>query len=163
MARTVEYIIRIKGGKLKTEKKKPEAATTNKGESFGEKARDVTKTVMKAAAYGYAKKFIGTVVNAQANVVALRTGQIQAQERQQAILSYVSTGFDIVESAVAGWAVTGSPIGALAGAAASLAFKGLDYGVEVRNLRIAESVDNIGRTQANIRAGAGGGRAGKTY
>lgn len=105
---------------------------------------------------------LGTLAGADVNTVSLRTGQIQLQERQQAILSYVSSGFDIVESAVAGWATTGSPFGALAGAAASLAFKGLDYGVEVRNLRIAEAVDNIGRTQANIRAGAGSDRIGRS-
>lgn len=162
MARTVEYIIHIKGGKLKTEKAKPEAAVTNKGDQISP-ARDITKTVMKAAAYGYAKKFLGTIASANVNTVSLRTGQIQLQERQQAILGYASSAFDIVESAVAGWATTGSPYGALAGAAASLAFKGIDYGIEKRELQLSASVENIGRTQANIRAGAGGGRAGKTY
>lgn len=171
MARTQEYIITIrteatqeaaeKGGK-----KAPSSATTKEGgkvskneKSAGQK---LTQGVIRSAAFNYAKRAIGMVSEAQIGTIQLRTGQVQYQEQQQALYGYVQQGLSIAESVAMGYAV-GNVYGAVISGVASIVSKVANIGIESSRLGMQKTIESIGRDQAMIRAGASGGRTGKTY
>ena len=171
MARTQEYIITIRTegtgeGNENVGKKAPSSATTKDGgkvakneKSAGQK---LAQGVIRSAAFNYAKRAIGTISEARVGTIQLRTGQIQYQEQQQVILGYVQQGIGIAESAIMGYAVGNIP-GAIISGVATAAFKGISIGLESQRLEMQKTIESIGRDQAMIRAGASGGRAGKTY
>ena len=172
--RTQEYIITIRAdGNATLEDanapKAPSAAKTTEGEKVsgqGKKeltpGQKLTKGIIQSAAFGYAKRAVLTVARAQTGTIQLRTGQVQYQERQQAVLGYLEGGLNIAESAALGYA-TGNVYGAVIAAAVSTVTKVINFGIESNKLDLQRTVDDIGRAQANIRAGAGGGRMGKNY
>ena len=164
--RRTDFVITIKysgeEGQGNQKKKAPSSAKTNDGDnvSTAEQIKKGTKAILRSAAFNYAKRGINTVVGTHVNTVQLRTGQTQYQERQQAVLGYVEQGIDLAESFALGFAMGKLP-GALISTAATMTFKALNLAIEQNNIRISEQVDDIGRQQAYLRAGATGGRIGK--
>lgn len=170
MARTQEYIITIRTeatSETQSSKAAPPSATTQNGSKITQSSsksagQNLTKGIIRSAAYGYAKKALGVAAEATVGTIQLRTGQKQYQERQQAIYSYVQSGIGIAESMAMGFAVGNLPGAVISGVASSL-FKVVNIGIESRQLGLSKTVDDIGKEQAAIRAGAGGGRMGKNY
>ena len=68
----------------------------------------------------------------------------------------------IIQSVALGYAA-GNVYGAVIAAAVSTVTKVINFGIESNKIDLQRTVDDIGRAQANIRAGAGGGRMGKNY
>ena len=165
-----EYIITIRteGGESndKGGNKAPSSATTKDGGKVSKKEKSagqkLTQGVIRSAAFNYAKRAIGMASEAQVGTIQLRTGQVQYQEQQQALYGYIQQGIGIAESVAMGYAVGNLP-GAVIGGVATAAFKVINLGLEARRLDLQKTVESIGREQAMIRAGASGGRTGKTY
>lgn len=172
MARTQEYIITIRTeGSTSDEssQKAPSTATTKDGGKATPSSKkelssgqQLTKGILRSAAFGYAKRGFGLVTQASISKINLRTGQVQFQEQQEAIYGYVQEGIGIAESVAMGYAV-GNVYGAVISGVASALFKVVNLGTEAKKLDLQKTVDTIGREQTLIRAGAGGGRMGKTY
>ncbi len=91
--------------------------------------------------------------------VGLRTGNTALQERLSYAQSTAQRAIGI-GAALIGGALTGNPL-AVVGAAVSAVSWGVDIGIQAENLRLEREVEGIGIRQANIRAGAGGGRTSK--
>lgn len=172
--RKVEYTIKIVADEsVQTEapsKMAPDTATTSFGDNLSESGgkqspKEVTEKKkaprMLIAGYHFAKRAGDMVLSHIVGTVQLRTGQIMLQERAQFAYNAAKGAFDIVEGAIAGAVTTGSPYGALAGAAISGVFKVVNLGLEQSRLNMSRTVETVGLRQAHIRAGAGGNRIGR--
>ena len=172
MARTQEYIITIRTeGSTSDEssKKAPSTATTKDGGKVTPSSKkelssgqQLTKGILRSAAFGYAKRALGMVTQASISTRHIRTGQVQFQQQQEAVLGYVQEGIGIAESVAMGYAV-GNVYGAVISGVASAIFKVGNLSIDAEKVGMQKTVESIGREQALIRAGAGGGRMGKTY
>lgn len=170
MARTQEYIITIRtegATSDESSKKAPSTATTKEGGKVTPSSKkelssgqQLTKGILRSAAFGYAKRALGMVTQASVSTINLRTGQVQFQEQQEAIYGYVQQGIGIAESVAMGYAV-GNVVGAVVAAAVNVGSKVANFAIESNKINIQRTVADIGRQQSYIRAGAGGGRIGR--
>lgn len=171
MPRKVEYVIRILADEAAIEEDKkeaPEAAKTAAGESVsgkgGKKKREkgTFEKILKCAAFGYAKQIVSTVAQNEINLISLRTGNQQYQERVQFVKNVSSKLFDIGTNIALGAATGGLP-GAIVGAAVGTVTTAINVAYEYRALDLSRQIENIGLEQARIRAGTGGSRIGRNY
>lgn len=162
MSNSIECVITIRAEDSATEDEgQPKAASGSGGEEVSAGGGKSKKAVAAVAAYGYAKRAINTVWDYQVSTISLRTGQERLQERQETAKKYISYGFSLVESAVAGFLVSGNPVGAVVGVAVNVVSKGIEMGLEASRFNLSRAVEDVSLTQANIRAGCGGGRIGR--
>ena len=147
-----------------------QSATGGSGANAAGKGNKKTATAVGvAAAYGITKRLVDKGVAHYVNTIELRTGQQLYQERMQFFTNAAQRIWSIGEAAAIG-AMAGGPVGAVVGAATSALSQisqifnaALDYSFEQDRLNMARQVEQIGLTQAAIRAGAAGSRGGKTY
>lgn len=165
MAENITCTIVIKADESATDPNEPRAASGEGGEqiSVGKKKQSSNlKKTVAVAAYGYAKRAAMTVWDYNVSTIALRSGQERLQERQELAKKYITFGASLVESAVGGFLLSGgNPIGAAVGIAMTTTFKVAELAIEQSKFNMQRTVDDIGLTQANIRAGAGSDRIGK--
>ena len=159
---TYEIIIRSEdgGGGKGSGKSSPKSgvAKTPKGDDAGGFNGKKTAALIYAAA-----KQIGTrVATTYINKVGLRTGNITLQEKMSYDFSVANRAINIGSAVIMG-AATGDPIAVLAGVGSAVSWA-VDIAVAQDQLNLQRAVENIGISQANIRAGAGGDRIGRaTY
>lgn len=161
----VNYVITIKSESSIAKKPKTVASNsegervdTPKEESGFDSFLKKANTIKKCAATGYALKYVDLAVTTKLNRVELRTGNSLLQEK----ISYqynITKRLSLSAAAVVGGAITGNPL-AVVGGIVSLANIGIQRAIESKNIEIAQQVENIGISLANIRAGANGGRSG---
>ena len=112
----------------------------------------------KGAILAAAHKGISTYINR----VSLRTGNEALQERLSFAYSTAQRAFAIGASFVGGLA-TGNPLAVIGSTAAAMSWA-YDIKIQAENIQIQRELEGISIRQANIRAGAGGDRAGRnTY
>ena len=115
------------------------------------------KKILHLAPVGYAIKTAESIVVAEMNRVGLRTGNHLLQEKinftynlgKKAALTGIAT---------VGALATGNIPLALFTASTSLISTALSFAQESRTLSLQKSVEDVGRAEADIRAGAKGGR-----
>lgn len=118
----------------------------------------------KLAAMGYvaAKRIGNRVATTYISRVGLRTGNATLQERMSYDLGVANRAIGI-GTAIIGGAISGNPLAVVAGIGSAVSW-GIDIAVAQEQLNLQRAVENIGISQANIRAGAGGDRIGRnTY
>ena len=109
-----------------------------------------------------AKKIGHRVATTYINQVGIRTGNTTLQEKLAYTESCIERGLAIGTTVITG-AVTGNPLMVAAGIGSAISW-GVDISVAQEQIKLQRAVENIGISQANIRAGAGGDRFGKaTY
>ena len=132
--------------------------------SNGENASGFNISKKQAIGLGVvaAKKIVHRVVTKAINQVGVRTGNTTLQEKLAYTEGCIERGLAI-GTAIIGGAIAGNPLVVLAGVGAAVSW-GVDISVAQEQIRLERAVENIGISQANIRAGAGGDRFGKaTY
>lgn len=144
-------------GASRAERKRQQSVTapTSDGTSVSEVAKKL-KQIKRSAPFHFAYHVIDTLVTAEINRVELRTG---LSTLQQQIQWKKQTGVRIGGSllAIAGGIATQNYIAAVGGVI-SLVNMGINYAVAEEDLNIKRQVERISIGQANIRAGALGGR-----
>ena len=121
---------------------------------------DKVNKIKKFAPVAYALKYADLAIATEINRVELRTGHSTLQEK----LNYEYSMAKRIAGAgatILGGILTGNPLVAVAGAM-SLVNTGVQIAIAEENIRIAREVEGIGIEQANIRAGSGGGRYGRS-
>ena len=115
----------------------------------------------KAGMLGYvAVRRIGNRVGTTLiNRVGITTGNTTLQERLAYDFSILNRTINIGTAVITG-AVTGNPLAIAAGIGMAVSWA-VDIAVAKDQLNIQRTVENISISQANIRAGAGGDRAGR--
>lgn len=162
MAENITCTIVIKADESVTDNDTPKAATGEGGESLNVVGKGSKKAITKVAGYHYAKKAAMMVWDYNVSTIALKSGREMLQERQETAKKYISFGISVAEGAMSGLMMSGgNPAGALIGAAVTTIYKVAEIGIESSKLNLQRRVDDIGLTQANIRAGAGSDRIGK--
>lgn len=106
----------------------------------------------------YALKYADLAITTHINRVELRTGSSTLQEKISYEYGMAKRLVGIGSTLVLG-AFTGNPI-AIVGGTMALVNMGVQHSIAQQNLNIAREVEGIGIQQANIRAGANGGRNG---
>ncbi len=160
---TYEIILKNEtgGGGGSTKKSGSKAvAKTPKGDDasgFNLDAKKIAKL-----SYVAARQIGNRVATTYINKVGLRTGNTTLQERMSYDLSVAKRALNIGTAVIMG-AVTGNPLAIAAGIGSAVSW-GVDIAVAQDQLNLQRAVENIGISQANIRAGAGGDRIGRnTY
>ena len=115
------------------------------------------KVIKNSAAVGLALKYANTTA---INRVELRTGRATYQEQLNYQKSATIRGLGIAASIIGGLA-TGNYLLAVGGAVSALDW-GIEIGIAQENLNLERAVNNVSIGMANIRAGAGGDRHGKS-
>lgn len=118
------------------------------------------KTIKNSAAVGLALKYANTAITTAINRVELRTGRATYQEQLNYQKSATIRGLGIAASIIGGLA-TGNYLLAVGGAVSALDW-GIEIGIAQENLNIERAVNNVSIGMANVRAGAGGDRHGKS-
>ena len=167
----VTYVISIRddtGGKGSSEAGSSGAGSGNGGvapTSTGENASGFHLSKKQKINLGIvaAKKAVHTIAVTYINQVGIRTGNTTLQEKLAYTLSCGDRVFNMGTALLTG-VLSGNPAGGVL-AAAGIAFtRGVEIAVAQEQLKLERAVENIGISQANIRAGAGGDRFGKaTY
>lgn len=160
----VTYVISIRNDTGTEKGTNDNAASGNGGvapTTSGENASGVTLTKKQSIALGLvaAKRIGNRVATTYISQVGVRTGNVTRQEQMNYTLGVVEKSVGI-GLAIIGGAVAGSPLAVAAGVGAAISW-GVDIAVAQAQLNLERSVENIGISQANIRAGAGGDRYGK--
>ena len=137
-------------------------ATTPKGENISptENFAKLYNSAIKSAPVALALKYARTAITTNINRVELRTGRSTYQQQLQWQYSTALKTASIAGALALGIA-TGNPLLAVAGVT-SLVDTAVDYAIAERDIAISRSVENIGIGMANIRAGAGGNRTGRS-
>ena len=164
-----EYVITIKTDSQSSQNSNAGIAPTLSGEqiegsqktddSFADFAKKLN-SLKNVAPVAYALKYADLAVTTEINRVELRTGHSTLQEKlnyeYSMTKSVVTAG-----AAIVGGLLTQNYLVAIAGAM-SLVNIGVQQHIAEQNLNIARQVEGIGIEQANIRAGSGGGRYGRS-
>ncbi len=129
-------------------------ATTPSGES-GSSGKPLGKVIGLVAA----KKVI-QLESTYVSMVGARTGNVTRQEQLQYDISRTHRQIAI-GGMIVGGIVTGNPLAVIAGVGAAVSW-GIDLAIAQKNIDIQRSIEDISISQANIRAGAGGDRYGKS-
>jgi hypothetical protein len=173
MAENVSYVITIRSEGAETAESPKGVAPTATGESVdGGSKNDTQKTsasfesfykqakkIAKCAPAAYATRYVDLAITTSINRVELRTGLSTLQGQQE--YAYSLTKRMLASgAAIAGGIITGNPLVALGGAM-SMVNIGIQNVIAEENLNIQRQVEGIGIEQANIRAGASGGRSGR--
>ena len=96
------------------------------------------------------------------NQVGVRTGNTTYQEKLSYTYSTAKRALNIVGMLGAG-AITGNPMFIFAGVTSAVSWA-VDLSIAQEQINLERAVENIGISQANIRAGSGGDRSGRaTY
>ena len=161
----VNYVITIKTDSTVDAKPKTVASNSSgervdnpKEEGGFDQFLKKAKSIKKMAITGYALKYADLAITTHINRVELRTGNSVLQEK----ISYnygMTKRLVLASAAIVGGALTGNPLAVVSGVV-SIANIGIHQEIERKNLEIAQQVESIGISFANIRAGAGGGRSG---
>lgn len=119
------------------------------------------KTIGRLAYVG-ARRIVNRTFTTYVNKVGMRTGRTSLQERMAYDLSIANRALNIGTAVIMG-AVHGNPLAVAAGVGMAVSWA-VDIAVAQDQLNVQRAVEQIGISQANIRAGAGGDRAGRnTY
>ncbi len=159
MADKVSYVITIKNetGGGSSGRGTGAVAQTKSGEDAG----GLSKGVKRGAAMGVAvaTKLADTAVTTYINRVDIRTGNTTLAQRLSFKYSEAKRGI-AMGAALIGGIATGNPV-AVIGAATAVISRGIDIAIASENIQLQRDLENISIQQANIRAGSGGGRAGR--
>lgn len=118
------------------------------------------KVIKNSAAVGLALKYANTAITTKINRVELRTGRATYQEQLNYQKTATIRGLGIAASIIGGLA-TGNYLLAVGGAVSALDW-GIEIGIAQENLNIERAVNNVSIGMANVRAGAGGDRYGRS-
>ena len=118
------------------------------------------KSVRKMAPVVYAKKFAEKTVTTLISRIDARTGNIALQQRLDFCYNTTKSLLD-AGGLMLGGIATANPMAVVAGAI-SLTTMGINMAIEQENININRRVENVGMNMANIRAGAGGDRNGRS-
>lgn len=153
---------------------KNETGGSGSGDKSGSKAVAKTTDGKDASGFSISKKQAASmamvavqkignrVATTYINKVGMRTGRTSLQERMAYDLGVANRLVGIGTAVIMG-AVSGNPLAVAAGIGAAVSW-GVDVAVAQDQLNAQRAVEQIGISQANIRAGAGGDRAGRnTY
>ena len=121
----------------------------------------LTKGVKGYATLSYAKNVTDRIVTSQLNMVSLRTGHEELQQRMQFAYGVAKKGVGIVEGAIMGGSVA-SGAGALIGAVVGLADTMINVAIKSNEIGVRQDLENQTLALNRIRAGAGQDRSGKT-
>ena len=113
------------------------------------------------AIYHYAKNLASKYASHRVNTITLRTGFEEQQARAQLALNLGTRAFNVIESAVIGGLTTGSPYGALAGAAIGVVTEAIDMSLTAQEVQYAKEVEATQIFLNSIRMGAGANRGGR--
>lgn len=111
-------------------------------------------------AFAAVRKIANTVIPTAINRVDIRTGNTTLAQKLSYQYSVANRGVSIAASLVFGVA-TKHPVIGFIGSAVSAASWGADIALSKEELSLQRRLEDISIQQANIRAGAGGGRAGR--
>ena len=136
------------------------APTTNPKNSSNPSFKPVVKKAV--AAYGIAKSFADTVATHQHNMISLRTGQEEYQQKVQFTYGHVKAMAGFIENVAVGF-MLGNGVGAVVAAATSATMLGVQYLQKAEELSISRTVENVSIDMANIRAGSMNDRQGRNY
>lgn len=127
----------------------------------GEDVSGLASGVKRGAALGVAfvAKIADTLTTTYINRVDIRTGNTTLAQRLSFKYSEAKRGIAIGAALIGGIA-TGNPV-AVIGAATAVISRGIDIAIASENIQLQRDLENISIQQANIRAGSGGGRAGR--
>lgn len=165
MADKTEYVITIKldGDSINSSDGYPQAPNADGTPTTVQNGLSSIKgAAIGVAAYGYAKKAVNALWDYNLSTINIRTGQTQQQEREQFSKNMISRAFSIGESFVAGTILGGgNPIAGLVGMGINLVATTANVALESARHDLNQSLDDIGRAQANIRASTGEQRMGR--
>ncbi len=165
MADTVQYVITIRNETGEGGRSKPGGVSkTSSGDDVSGFYKKTIKSFLGIAGVATAKKAVDFIATTNINRVSIRTGESVLQEKLNYAYSWASRIGGIGLSLAGGFAA-GGPAGlavAAVGSAASLIGTAIDLNVARENIALERTVESIGIAQANIRAGAGGDRNGRT-
>lgn len=125
--------------------------------------KNSSKPLIKGVSlYGMGKSLINSVISHNINIVSLRTGQEEMQERLSYGYKMATMAFGAFENIAIG-AMTGGLLGAGIGAIYTFTSYGLEVAKKQATIDLSRSLENISIGMANIRAGANGNRAVTKY
>lgn len=154
---TYEFIIKNESGGGSSS---PTAPDGTPKKPKGTKSEGVDPRKVAMASYGIAKQVGMSLWTHEVNMVELRTGNAEYQQRLQFQKDVISRGFNIVESIALGFAV-GHGVGAIIGAATSIGMMGIQLAQNIDRIETSKSVENISIGLADVRAGAMENRQGR--
>ena len=155
-----EYVITIINGTGSNEK--PQAVASNQSNDGKQKDKNkLPKQLGGMAMLGYAKNIANRVIQSNINMVSLRTGHEELQQKQQLMFG-VGNRLTDIGLTILGGAMTDGGWGALAGAIVSIGSNAIDIAIKQNEINIARNQQNTSMFFNQIRIGAGGGRMGRT-
>lgn len=153
-----EYTIWIRNGAKKREK--AIAGTTgenakNNSAGSGDEDKLSRKDVAGYIAYKhYVSPFVKQAISYGISTVSLRTGRTEHQQRLQYAYDMGSKVVSLVENVAMGLLLSGgNPLGAIGGAAVSVAQFAVQYAQAKNTLNLEREAENISIGLMNIRAG----------
>lgn len=135
-------------------------AKTREGQDAGGSKKTSGAVRKIGLAFAAVRKIANTVIPTVINRVDIRTGNTTLAQKLSYQYSVANRGVSIAASLVFGVA-TKHPVIGFIGSAVSAASWGADIALSKEELSLQRRLEDISIQQANIRAGAGGGRAGR--
>lgn len=132
--------------------------TANSGDNKSAKQEQNQGLKQGLAVYHYAKNLTTKYLSHRVNTITLRTGFEEQQARMQLAYNLGTRAFNVIESAVIGGLTTGSPYGALAGAAIGVVTEAIDMSLTAQEVYYAKDVEATQIFLNSIRMGAGANR-----
>lgn len=122
-----------------------------------EKASKGAKAIISGTAlYGYSKALINTAVGHEISTYAIRTGQVEEQQKQEFLKEIVDSTVSIGEKVIGGAVLTGgNPIGIAVGLAIGVGQKVINLAQKQDTINLNRQVENATITLQNMRSGVG--------
>lgn len=159
---TYRIIIEGEGGSSEGPKKDSVARTVS-GDSMSNPIGSFIKGVdkiKKMAPVAYALKYVDLGITTEINRTELKTGLSTYQERLNFNYSMAKQVLGI-GGAIIGGALTGNVMAVVAGVGAAVNMA-VQYSIAQENINLQRRVEDISIGMANVRAGAGGDRVGRS-
>ena len=137
-------------------------APTTSGESASPKSSgfNISKSAGVMMGVAAVKKVGNRVATTYISQIGVRTGNVTLQEKLAYDKGVAMRVIGIGTTLIVGVA-TGNPLAIAAGVGSAISW-GVDIAVAQEQLNLERAVEHIGIQQANIRAGAGGDRSGRS-
>lgn len=160
MAKNTYYIVfeNKDGEEQSPVAKNRQSIVTDKDE---ENIRALTKGLRGYASLSYAMNVVDRVVTSNVNMVSLRTGHEELQQRMQFAYSVANQGAGVLMGAIMGGSLAGG-VGAVIGAVAGASDKMINMAIKQNEINVRQNIENQTLALNRIRAGAGQDRTGKT-
>lgn len=158
MAGNNEYILTIQIESGESGEGGTTTPTANSSDNKSAKQEQAAATKKALAIYHYAKNLTTKYLTHRVNTITLRTGFEEQQARMQLAYNLGTRAFNVIESAVIGGLTTGSPYGALAGAAIGAITEAIDMSLTAQEVQYAKEVEATQIFLNSIRMGTGANR-----